>query len=515
MGRGALKVTFVAIGCEQLSVSLLASLAERAGHETSLAFSSALFDDRFFLHLPRLARLFDDRALVLDTIVAGRPQVLACSAVTNTYRWMLELARDAKARLPGLRVVFGGVHPSAVPEVVLGEDVVDFVCVGEGDVAFPALLQAIADGGPRAPIPNVRFRAPDGTVVRGPQAPFVQDLDSLPGYDKHLWEDHVRIGDFYITMAGRGCPYRCSFCFNSFFADLPDGQRGRYVRRRSVGHLLAELALAKRRYRIRFVDFEDDCFTLDRAWLREFLARYRREIDVPFACLTHSRYVDEEVARWHKEAGCAWVQMGLQSADDDYKRRMLRRREGTDEIARAFDALLGAGIKLKADHIFGLPGEPLAAQEAARRFFAAHTPARIDTFWATFFPGTEMLGQARRLGLVSDAEARCIDAGDLRPYHNDGSLAPGAAEAYRAYELLFRLLPLLPSPVRGRVPARWFRPLPGTAAYLAGFAADILNGVFQQSFDHYAYGFHYAQSLARRAIRAVGLTPPPATRRYQ
>ena len=40
----------------------------------------------------------------------------------------------------------------------------------------------------------------------------------------------------------------------------------------------------------------------------EFLARYRREIDVPFACLTHSRYVDDEVARWLKEAGCAWEQ---------------------------------------------------------------------------------------------------------------------------------------------------------------------------------------------------------------
>ena len=156
-----MKVTFLAIGCEQLSVSLLAALARRDGHEVGLAFSAALFDDRYQLSFPRLARRFDDRAAVLDAIRAQRPDVLACSVLTNNYRWMLGVAREAKRMLPRLRVVFGGVHPSAVPDRVLARDEVDVVCVGEGDVAFPALLRALeraarSDRSPMSnPLPNM------------------------------------------------------------------------------------------------------------------------------------------------------------------------------------------------------------------------------------------------------------------------------------------------------------------------------------------------------------------------
>ena len=510
----AVRVTFVAAGCEQLSISLLAAICRRSGHEVGLAFSAALFNDRYQLNVPALARLFDDREAVLAAIEAQRPDVLACSVLTNLHPWMLEIAREAKQRVEGLRVVFGGVHPSAVPDRVLACPEVDYVCVGEGDRAFPQLLLALEQGGPSGPLPNIRYKRPDGSVVRGPQAGFVQDLDALPWFDKQLWEEHLRVGDLYITMASRGCPYRCTFCFNSFYAKLPDGPRGRYVRQRSVDHMIGELVAARRRYKLRFVDFEDDIFTVDRRWLKPFLERYKREVAVPFQCLTHPRHMDDERAGWLAEAGCTWTQMGIQSVDEEYKSETLRRHESSAHVERAMDALHKHGIKLKADHIFGLPGEPRGAQDLARALYTTRTPARIDTFWATFFPGTEMVARARAAGLLSHGDVNRIEEGHDHGYHMAGHVSDEARPMYQAHEVLFRLLPLVPRPLRARISPSWFERWDPAAARGAGMAADIVSGLVHFSPDHLAFALQYLGGMARHGARRLGVPVPPATRTY-
>ena len=114
-----------------------------ADPEVGLAFSASLFHDRYNLSVPRLAPWFDDRQQVIDAIAAQRPDVLAFSALTGTYRWMLGVAAEAKAMLPGVRTVFGGVHASAVPDRVLANPQVDYVCVGEGDLAAFSFCAAI------------------------------------------------------------------------------------------------------------------------------------------------------------------------------------------------------------------------------------------------------------------------------------------------------------------------------------------------------------------------------------
>lgn len=501
------------MGCEQLPISLLAGIARREGHTVGLAFSPSLFDDKYSLDLPMLARVFDDRSAVLDAIRIQRPDVLAFSALTNTYQWMLGIARDAKQMLPDVRVVFGGVHASAVPHNVLARPEVDYVCVGEGDVAFPALLRGLESGGLNGPVSNLAYKGADGETIQGPQDGFIQDLDSLPAFDKRIWEDHIRIRDDYMTMAGRGCPYRCTFCFNSFFARLQGGTKGKYVRTRSVEHLMAELVHAKRRYNPRFIEFLDDVFTVDKAWLEPFLKRYKREIRVPFACLTHPRYVDDDIARWLKEAGCVAAQMGVQSLDDTFKRTQLKRFETAAHVSDAIDALNRHGIPIKADHIFGLPGESPAAQEAARLHYAEHTPARIDTFWATYFPGTDMVQQGLALGLIDESDVAAINEGELRSYHDGGSVPTEHHRTLRAYDILFRAMPMLPRRVRGDARIlELLERLPDRAAHLTGLVADGLNGLRAGSNDHIAYGAHYLYWMARVMASRAGVTLPPATR---
>ncbi len=494
-----MRVVFIGIGAEQMGVEILAGILERHGHEVHLAFTPGLFDDRYHLAIPALARFFNEDAAVIDRAVSLQPDVIAMSVLTNTYRWGLKVAGAVRART-GAQVIFGGVHPSAVPDIVLAESAVDAVCVGEGDQAFPDWLRALAEGEPDRPVVNIRSKCADGTIVRGPTAPFQQDLDSLPFPDKRLYEDHFAIRDFYMTMTGRGCAYQCTFCFNNFWARLPstDGVRGgKYVRQRSVDNVMAELLGAKKRWGIRFIDFEDDIFTIDKAWIHAFLERYKREIKLPWTCLSHVKYVDQDIINWMADAGCTWVQIGIQSVDEQYKYKTMKRYEKTGDTAWTIDAFQRAGIGVKGDHIFGSSGEAVEAQDAARLFYAKHTPERIGTYWMTYYPGVEITQEALKRGDLTPADVDRINNGELEAFHQFGGVAQADTHRLASYEALFQMMPMLPAAWRDKVQPKWLEKLPTTLLKGVARVADISHAIATANPDHRVYGEHYLRHIGR------------------
>jgi len=508
-----MRITFVALGWERLGISLLSAIAKQHGHKVDLAFSPSLFNDRYNLNIPFLASFFDDRKEVMASIAHQNPEIIVFSPLTGTYQWTLSIAKEAKVLFPGVKTIFGGVHASAVPDRVLSQSQVDYVCVGEGDVAFPAILNAIEEGGAITPIINTRYKSADGRVVKGMQVGFIEDLDSLPAFDKTLWENHINIGDWYLTMASRGCPYRCTFCFNSFFALLPEEKAGKYVRQRSVDHMMYELRMAKKRYKLRFLEFEDDVFTVDKKWVKEFLDQYKKEIGIPFQCLTHPKYMDEDVARWLSDAGCQYVQMGIQSMDDEFKYRLIKRYEKSDHIYKAMDVMRKYKIRPKVDHMFGLPGEPVEAQEAARKLYVQHPPYRIQTFWTNFLPGTELVKKGLEEGLITPKEVERLNDGiDFDFYRNSTKVAdPQKKKKYKAYEVLFKLIPILPGSLRQKLHPKFFEHLPMPVCSLISFVADAFIGLVMRNPDHLLYAKHYIYHITRFLLKKIGIKVASAT----
>jgi len=474
----------------------------------SLAFSYSLFNDHYNLCFPSIAPFFDDTDDVIQKIKDVRPDVVAFSALTCTYQWNIKIAEAVKKMNPNTVVIFGGVHPSAVPERVLSKECIDAVCVGEGDNSLPTLLKELAEKKSfeaLSPIPNLRFKGANGQIVIGPKAPFVHDLDALPFLDKDIWDPYIRIGDLYYTMASRGCPFRCTFCFNNFFAKLPGAGGGKYVRQRSVDHMIAELVAANKKFKLKLIDFEDDIFTVNKAWLKEFLPRFKKEVNVPFQCLTHPKYMDDEVAKWLKEAGCSWVQMGIQSLDEEYKVNELKRYEKSNHIEIAMEAMLKNGINPKIDHMLALPGEPPEAQEKARVVYARYTPARIQTFWTQFLPGTEMMAQVEKSGIINAEEANSINEGiffDIYRAHNRW-LSKDQVRMFHSYQALFKIMTFTPKFLRAKLRAWMFSWMPHNALSMFTFMADLIIGFIRGNPDHFSYSKHYIYYTLPQFIRAV------------
>ncbi len=503
-----MKATFVAVGSEQLAISLLSGILKRAGHEVSLAFNPSLFHDRSNLEFKNLGKIFDKTCDVYDTIRKEQPDVLLFSSLTATYQWMLEVARNAKRMNPGVKTVFGGVHVSAVPDRAIAKDEIDFVVVGEGEIALPQILNLIENDLYGQPVINTRYKNRNGEVIRGYQAGFNQDLDALPPYDKTIWEPHIRIQDKYMTMVSRGCPYRCSFCFNNFFAELPEvKEKGRYVRFRSVEHMIGELKTARKRYNPKFIDFQDDVFSANKKWLMSFLEAYKREINIPFQCLTHPNYLDEETGKAMAEAGCAWIQMGVQSMDEEFKHKSLQRFERSENIVEACRVMKKFGIKAKLDHMFALPNEPMEAQEKALQLYKQYVPDRIQTFYTCFLPGTDMMKEALEQGLVTPEEAEKLYEGENFYFHKADEKIKNReyAKLYRTYELIFKLLPILPDRLAKDIAVKQFLWVPTILQTSIAFVIDLILGIKNINPDFFAYQRYYTFHLRNFFRQLIGL----------
>jgi hypothetical protein len=192
--------------------------------------------------------------------------------------------------------------------------------------------------------------------------------------------------------------------------------------------------------------------------------------------------------------------MGVQSVDEEYKRKTLLRMEKDDHLRRSLVALREAGLEAKLDHILGLPGEPRAAQEQARELYVEFSPRRVQTFWLSYLPGIDLTKQALAEGILTPADLHEIDRGKARIFrhpHLEGR-ANSDAEFYQRYDLLFRALPFFPRVLQRRLRIKHFPRLSEKVASAVGFLFDLANAVRRLDGETLIFARHYArQSLAQ------------------
>ncbi len=235
--------------------------------------------------------------------------ILAYPTPTVFYNEFLNLNRRIKSQFPNVFSIFGGPHPTFFPEMI-EEEGVDGVCIGEGEYAMLELVRNLSEGESITNIQNLWIKK-DGHIYKNHLRPLIQDLDSLPfpdrSYSKHILS--FKIGRASVITA-RGCPYKCSYCFNHAYNRLYNNPSGK-VRRRSVDNVIEELKQLKSNFNIKVFIFQDDTFILDRQWLEEFSRTYKKEVGLPFWCMVHPLLIDQDNARLLSFAGCIMVSMGI------------------------------------------------------------------------------------------------------------------------------------------------------------------------------------------------------------
>ncbi|MFC1642220.1 B12-binding domain-containing radical SAM protein [Myxococcota bacterium] len=339
-----------------------------------------------------------------------QPDVVGISFGSNHAASAGALARQVRKVLPGVWIVAGGVHTTLYPEQVMSWPEVDIAALGEADdYRLAEVLDDLERG--RAPRQRAGFWYRRRAVIRNPMAPPV-DLSRSRAADWGLF-DHRRILQLKRGWAdvhgGRGCPGRCTYCFNQpmrrRYLDVLGGHAGRelpYVRKRPLDIVLEELRQCQIRYgeHIRVFSFTDDQFIVGRRWLFEFLEAYAGTFRIPLVFLSSPGSIDREVAERCAAAGVYMVRLGIESGSARVRERVLGRPIPSSAIRRAVSSLQSNGVNAFAFQMLGIPGETMTeVWQTFRSAARLHLDAvKFSLFWP--YPGTQLYELCQRKHLI-------------------------------------------------------------------------------------------------------------------
>jgi radical SAM superfamily enzyme YgiQ (UPF0313 family) len=413
------RILFIYPECENLGVEYLSAVLKKAGHDTALAFDPRLFQT-YYLDLNFLSRCFDFKHSILKKIRAFKPELICFSVFSDYYNWACDIASTIKKSF-GIPIVFGGIHPTSVPENVISEFFVDYVCVGEGEGPLLELCEKISRKESTLEIANIWAKF-GGKVFPNPVRPLFEKLDDLPFPDKKLFYSEFKgFSDIYTVISGRGCPYGCLYCHNNHLRHLYEN-KGSYLRRRSVENVIEELKAAKEKHGIKRVAFFDDTFIYDADWLERFAQAYRRDIHLPYFCHIHPNFVTKKTVACLSDSGCSSVTMGIQTTNERIRQEILNRKETNDSIVRAIQLLKETNIFVYTNMILGLPFQTEADIVEDIRFLNRHRVDMPASNWLRYYPKTEILAFAQKSGILCENDVKTIESSrKYMPYSKKGN----------------------------------------------------------------------------------------------
>lgn len=347
-------VWFPLQGVMNLSASL-----KKAGHQTDVAVGT---DNEIF-----------------EEIKKFNPHIVATSSMTAYRSFMMRMNKKIKEERNKCITVVGGFDSSFFPEIIDQVKEIDVLCRGEGNDALVELANCIDNGTDYSNIANLWVRKGD-TVVKNQLAPFVnmndKDFDDHEIYRKYKYFRDI---EFVQIMAGRGCPYRCAYCFNHKYQEMYLPVSRRYASLRNPEIVVDEIETLKNKYGYKTVFFNDSTLGYNKDWLIEFCKMYKeRGINLPFTMNMCANEVTEEAAKALGETkSCYLVRMGLETGNERFRKKVIRKFVSNQQLIDATNRLGEQGIPVSYQFMLGLPGETF--ELALETLNLASSIARKDT----------------------------------------------------------------------------------------------------------------------------------------
>ncbi len=335
--------------------------------------------------------------------------LIGITGMVTIYGYIKWLTGIIKESLPGIPLVVGGTVASAMPELFLQKTRADIVCIGEGEETVKELIAAIHEKRNLESVKGIYFKRGE-RIIKNPHRELINNLDSIPFPAWHLFQTKKYIKHHYIVncpsnsmnlIAGRGCPYSCTFCYRNF---------GRTVRYRSVENIIEEIKTLKEKYKITHFEFQDELFTLNDKRVVEFCDRVLKEkLKITWRCLGRANLANYEILKLMKETGCHWLGYGIESGSQ----RMLDSMNKKITVAEAKKAIRltrKAGINVSATFMIGMPGE---TRETIRETveFCKETEIFNVPFFTAPYPGTFLYQSLKSKGFIDDEESFILKMG--------------------------------------------------------------------------------------------------------
>ncbi len=294
-----------------------------------------------------------------EELLTLHPLAVIISSTYLSMEAVKQIGARAKAKAPGVPVIAGGPLVNKIMRD--GEEIAEttsrwlsgfrdavdiFVIESQGEKTLVKTLSKLSQGESVEGVENLALSTDAGWK-------FTERLEEPVNMDEGAiaWD---RIPPEYLRSTApvntsRGCVFRCRFCT---YRKLVKG-----IHYKSLECLRKELESLARVSSIKHVRFTDDNFTANRKRLIS-VCEMLIDMGTPFTWTSFARSdsITPETARIMKEAGCVFLEMGLESGSQQILDNM-DKQQSVDDIKRAIETLNKVGIAASGAFIVGYPGE--------------------------------------------------------------------------------------------------------------------------------------------------------------
>jgi radical SAM superfamily enzyme YgiQ (UPF0313 family) len=330
-----------------------------------------------------------------------RPELIGISSMSFQYKSAQEVMSICRESAAGAKIVLGGYHASlACAELTAGNALFDYLVRGEGERAFPALVEVLEGTRDFATVPGLSWRR-EGTFVHNPTSELL-DLDQLP-----LPNRAARVLDHFTYFnrkldcveTSRGCTMPCTFCSIT-------GMYGSSFRCYAIDRVIADLKELRRRG-TETVLLVDDNITLDATRFRHLaesiVENGLNSMEYLVQASVSGIVSDPELIPMLARANFSMVFLGIESVLTK-NLRFFQKGDIREKTEQAVTLLRRHEIGVMGGFIIGNPDD---SAEDIREIFRAARRLRIDLLYVqcvTPYPGTRIRSELLEAGLVTNPD---------------------------------------------------------------------------------------------------------------
>lgn len=346
---------------------------------------------------------------LIEKLKTINPDILGMTSFTISLVDIKIVAENVKNSFPNCHICLGGHHSISYPHEAIALPNIDSIVVGEGELAFTELVNALEskttlnnilgvytkESIKKASAPKKDNRFLNSVIVN---PAYIDDVDSIPipnrKFIKHIkYSSILGVSDNLATIiSSRGCPYLCTFC------NVPYKK----YRSRSPQKIADEIEECLRLGYEEF-HFYDDLFNITPKRLIEICEEFeRRKLNITWDFRGRVNSLTKEALAVAKKNGCRLISFGVETGSDEGL-KVLKKGCNVEKIQNAFKWCRELGIVSVADFMIGLPHEK-SEQDILNniQFLIDLDPNYAQFNIMTLYPHTEAYDQAVAKGLIKD-----------------------------------------------------------------------------------------------------------------
>lgn len=351
------------------------------------------------------ARIQENYAALIEEVL-DEALCLCVSCMTgHQINDAVEVSRQAKNKVPGLPVIWGGWHPSLLPEQTLASEYIDIVVRGQGEKTLLEIIDALKINSGLSGIRGVSFKDKNKVVISNSAREF-EDINNFAGINFSLLDVNNYVHESPLGKrtiywnTSQGCPFRCAFCCTSKVY-------GRHWSSLKVEKILGDLKVLSNRFSVDSVIFAEDNFFTDEQRVKQICEGLLKEsINIKWA--TDARidrviHFDNDFLSLVKRSGCVKLYLGAESGSQevlDFVDKDLK----VDYTLEAAKMLSVHGIIAEFFLMVGFPLNPRKDLQDTlnmmRLIKKAYPNHQATAFLYTPYPGTKLFDFSVARGFI-------------------------------------------------------------------------------------------------------------------